>query len=108
MIEFRKFNRPPATVLQNVSVTEVYLKRAPKFLGRDMRSNWRTELDIETLESRRCWASLSEVQSVRPYHLERYENVLENFTTCPSSVRPPDLTFATRFVAAYLFLEVKG
>ena len=28
--------------------------------------------------------------------------------TCPSSVRPGDFTFATRFFAVYLFLKVKG
>ena len=28
--------------------------------------------------------------------------------TCPSSVGPGDVTFATRFVAAYMFLKVKG
>lgn len=73
-----------------------------------MRANWTNDLDIETLESRRCWASLSEVQSVVPFHEKRYEAVLENCLTCPSSVKPGDLTFATRFIAAYFFLKVKG
>ena len=108
LLDFRKFNRPPASVLQNFAVTEVYVKRAPKYLAKDMRSNWTSELDIETLESRRSWATLSEVQSVIPFHMERYESVLQNCMTCPSSVRPGDVTFATRFVAAYMFLKVKS
>ncbi|CAB3987981.1 partial [Paramuricea clavata] len=108
LLDFRKFNRPPASVLQNFAVTEVYVKRARKCLAKDMRSNWTTELDVETLESRRSWATLSEVQSVIPFHMERYESVLENCMTHPASVRPGDVTFATRFVAAYLFLKVKG
>ena len=108
LLDFRKFNRPPAVVLQNFSITVVYVKRARKCLAKDMRSNWTSELDIETLESRRSWASLGEVQSVIPFHMERYESVLENCMTCPSSVTPADITFATRFVAAYLFLKVKG
>ena len=91
LMDFRKFNRPPATVLQNFSVTEVYLKRARKFLGKDMRSNWRTDLDIERLESRRCWANLSEVHSITRYHLECYEGVPENCMTCPALVKPSDL-----------------
>ena len=108
LLDFRKFNRPPAVVLQHFAITEVYVKRARKCLAKDMRSNWTSELDIETLESRRSWASLGEVQSVIPFHMERYESVLENCMTCPSSVTPADITFATRFVAAYLFLKVKG
>ncbi|CAB4024699.1 partial [Paramuricea clavata] len=108
LLDFRKFNRPPASVLQNFAVTEVYVKRARKCLGKSMRSNWTTELDIETLESRRSWATLSEVQSVIPFHVERYESVLEKCMACSSSVKTGDVTFATRFVAAYMFLKVKG
>ena len=101
--DFRKFNRLAASVLQNFAVTEVYVKRARKYLAKDMRSNWTSDLDIETLESRRSWATQSEVQSVIPFHIERYESVLQNCMTCPC-----DFTFANRFVAAYLFLKVKG
>ena len=108
LLDFRKFNRPPASVLQNFAVTKEYVKRAGKYLAKDMRSNWTSELHIEVLESRRSWATLSEVQSVIPFHMERYESVLQSCMTCPSSVRPGDVTFATRFVAAYMFLKVKG
>jgi hypothetical protein len=105
LLDFHKFSRPPASVLENV---EVYVKRARKCLAKGMRSNWTTDLDIETLESRRSWATLSEVQSVIPFHVERYESVLEKCMACPSSVKTGDVTFATRFVAAYMFLKVKG
>ncbi|CAB4001310.1 partial [Paramuricea clavata] len=107
LLDFRKFNRPSASVLQNFAVTEVYVKRARKCLAKDMKSNWTTELDIETLESRRSWATLSEVQSVIPFHKERYKSVLENCIVSPS-VKTGDVTFATRFVAACMFLKVKG
>ena len=102
LLDFRKFNRPRASVLRNFAVTKVYVKSARKYLAKDMRSNWTSELDIETIESRRSWATLSEVQSVIPFHIERYESVLQNCMTCPSSV-----TFTTRFVAAYHFLNRK-
>ena len=69
LLDFRKFCSPPASVLQNFAVTEVYLRRARKCLAKDMRLNWTTDLDIETLESRRSWATLFEVQSVIPYHI---------------------------------------
>ncbi|CAB3985603.1 partial [Paramuricea clavata] len=58
LLDFRKFNSPPSSVLQNFAVTEVYVKRARKCLAKDMRSNWTTDLYIETLESHRSWASL--------------------------------------------------
>lgn len=108
LLDFRKFTRPPASVLQNFAVTEVYLKRGRKCLAKDMRANWTSELDVETLESRRSWAALSEVQSVIPFHIERYESVLEKCMACQTSVKPCDVTFATRFIATYLFLKVKG
>jgi hypothetical protein len=60
------------------------------------------------LELRRSWATLSEVQSVIPFHVECYESVLEKCMACPSSVKTGEVTFATQFVAAYMFLKVKG
>ena len=107
-VDYRKFCSPPASVLKNFAVTEVYVKRARKYLAKDMRLNWTTDLDIETLESRRSWATLSEVQSVIPFHIEHYKSILETCKMNSSCVKPGNLTFATRFIAAYLFLKVKG
>ena len=61
LLDFRKFNHPTASVLQTFAVTEVYVKRERKYLAKDMRSNWTSDLEIETLESLRSWATLSEV-----------------------------------------------
>ena len=108
LLDFRKFNRPPASVLQNFTVTEVYVRRARKCKAKDMRVNWTTDLDVETLVTHRSWATLSEVQSVIPFHNERYQAVLEKSRTSTSSVTAGELTFATRFVTRYLFLKVKG
>ena len=102
LLDFSKFNRPPASVLQNFAVAEVYVKRAQKCLAKDMRSNWTTELDIETLNRVGVGQHFAEVKSVIPFHMVRYESVLENCMTHPASVRPGDITFATRFVAAYV------
>ena len=49
LLDFHKFNHPPAVVLQNFAITEVYVKRARKCLAKDMRSNWTSKLDMETL-----------------------------------------------------------
>ena len=84
------------------------MRRACKCLAKDMRVNWTTDLDVETLETRRSRATLSEVQSVIPFHNERYQAVLKKSITFASSFTPGDLTFATRFVASYLFLKDKG
>jgi hypothetical protein len=39
LLDFRKFNSPSGAVLQNFSVTEVYIKRAKKCLSKVMRSH---------------------------------------------------------------------
>ena len=101
LFDFRKFNSPPGPVLQNFSVTEVYIKPAKKCLVKIMRSHWTTDLDIETLESRRRWASLGELQNVVPFHIERYNEILEECKKGSSIVTPTDLTFASRFIAVF-------
>ena len=68
-------------------LTEVYVRRARKCLAKDMRVNWTTNLDVETLESRRSWATFSEVQSVIPFHNERYQAV-HNFREFRYTGRP--------------------
>ena len=73
-----------------------------------MRIHWKNNLDIDTLESKRSWATLKELQLVLPYHLPRYKVIVENCKTCTSLVSPSDLTFATRFIATFLFLKIKA
>ena len=50
-LDYRKFYSPAPCVLQNFSVTEVYIKHAGKCLSKNMRSHWTTVLDVKTLES---------------------------------------------------------
>ena len=42
------------------------------------------------------------------FHLPRYENTVKICKSRPVQVNPSDLTFATKFVAMYLFIKVKG
>ena len=69
--------------------------------------NFSMELHIETLERKGHWATMKELQHVIPFHLPRYKRILElckkNSVNCSE-----DLTFATRFIATFLFLRVKG
>jgi hypothetical protein len=68
-----------------------------------MRSHWTTDLDIASLESRRSWATLAELQTVIPFHLQRYKTILELECRKKSFVTSTDLTFATRFVAVFMY-----
>ena len=51
--------------------------------------------------------TLAELQTVIPYHSQRYKTVLQDCKK-KSSVTATDLTFATRFVAVFMFVKVKG
>ena len=108
LIDFRKINGASDAVLRKLSATELYLKRARKTVAKMMRLQWTQDLDIETLESRGHWATMEELLQVVTFHLPRYENTVKMCKTSPGQVNPSDLTFATKFVAMYLFIKVKG
>ena len=96
LLDFRKFNSPSGAVLQNFSVTEVYIKRAKKCLLKAMRSHWTTDLDI------------AELQTVLPFHVPRYKIILDECKNKSPVVSATNLTFATRFLAVFMFFKVKG
>ena len=108
LIDFRKVHGASGTVLRNLSSTELYLKRARKTVAKMMRLQWTQDLDIETLDARGHWATMEELLEVVTFHLPRYENTVKTCKTIPGQVNPLDLTFATKFVAVYLFIKVKG
>ena len=51
---------------------------------------------------------MEELLEVVTYHLPHYENTVNMCKTKPGQVNPSDLTFATKFLAMYLFIKVKG
>ena len=51
---------------------------------------------------------MEELLEVETFHLPRCENTVKTCKTIPGQVNPSDLTFATKFVAVYLFIKVKG
>ena len=51
---------------------------------------------------------MEELLEVVTFHLPHYENTVKTCKTIPGQVNPSDLTFATKFVAVYLFIKVKG
>ena len=108
LIVFRKVNGASDAVLRNLSATELYLKKARKTVAKMMRLQWTQDLDIETLEARGHWATIEELLDVVTFHLPRYENTVKMCKTNPGQVNPSDITFATKFLAMYLFIKVKG
>ena len=108
LIDFRKLHGASEAVFRKFSATELYLKRARKTVAKMMRLQWTQDLDIETLEGRGHWATMEELLEVVKFHLLRYENTVKICKSSPTQVNPSDLTFATRFVAMYLFIKVKG
>ena len=104
MTDFRKLHSASEAVLRKFSATDLYLKR--KTVAEMMRLQWTQDLDIETLEARGHWATMEELLQVVKIHLPRYKNTVK--ICSPTLVNPSDLTFATRFVAMYLFIKVKG
>ena len=108
MIDFRKLHGASEAVLGKFSATELYLKRARKTVAKMMRLQWTQDFDIETLEARGHWATMDELLEVVKFHLPRYENTVKICKSSPAQVNPSDLTFATKFVAMYLFIKVEG
>ena len=108
LIDFRKTHGAPDAVLSSLNSTEVYLKRVRKTVSKMMRLQWTNDLDIDTLESKGHWATLDELLQVVSKNLPRFESVLKICKEKPGEVPPSDLSFATKFLAVFLFRKVKG
>ena len=108
MIDFRKLHDASEAVFQKFSAKELYLKRMRKTVAKMMRLQWTQDLNIETLEARGHWATMEELLEVVKFHLPRYKSIVKIFRTSPGQVNPSNLTFATKFVAMYLLIKVKG
>ena len=72
-----------------------------------MKSDWREVLSVDYRNSINCWAKLAELQKVIPYHSEKHKQIILNASSPFTSIAPHDLSFATSFVVAVLFLMVK-
>ena len=58
LIDFRKAREASADALRNFGISEVYLTRGKKFLARQEKMEWSRDLDLNSLISVNCWASL--------------------------------------------------
>ena len=108
LIDFRKVNGASDGVLRKLSATQLYIKSARKTVAKMMRLQWTQDLDVETLEARGHWAPMEELLVVVSFHLPPYEQTVKTCQNDARQVNPSDFTFATKFLATYLFIKVKG
>ena len=73
-----------------------------------MKSDWREVLCVNYLNSNNCWAQLQGRQKVILYKSEKYKQIILNASSPFTSIAAQDLTFATLFIVAALFLIVKA
>ena len=73
-----------------------------------MKSDWREVLSVDYLNSINCLAKLEELQKVIPYHSEKYKQIVLNASSPFAPIPAHDLSFATSFSVAALFLMVKA
>ena len=73
-----------------------------------MKSDLREVLSVDYLNSINCWAKLEELQKVIPYHSEKYKQIILNASSPFTFIAAHDLSFATSFIVATLFLMVKA
>ena len=59
------------------------------------------------MNSINCWATLANLKKVSAFYANRYKQITLNSTTPPCIV-PYNLSFATSFIVAILFLMVKA
>ena len=108
LMDYRKIeglvkNKPEALI-----PSEVFLHRIKKTLGKKMRADWNTLLTVEYLTDIGCWATMQEMQQVIPYHGERFAQILLIASPKDNRVPSHELSFATAFTVAVLFLMVKA
>ena len=106
LVDFRKANGVSDSSLRCFAVTEVYIRRGKENLGKKKRLEYTRNLDLEQLISRNSWATLDEMELVIPYHLEHFKNIISE-SQKGKKPNVTDLSFATRFMATYLFIRVK-
>ena len=77
LIDFRKAHEASAEAPRNFGIPEVYLTRGKRFLARQKNMEWSRDLDLDSLISANCWASLEEKEKVIPYHTGEFKYVIE-------------------------------
>ena len=107
-LDFRRTLNMSLNNMAAFVATEVYINRIKKCLSRKMRIEWNEVLSIEYLSSINCWARLEELQNVIPYYADKFTQIILNASESATYIPSHDLSFATSYVIAVLFLMVKA
>ena len=105
-LDFLRYQGIDSKKVASFITSEVFISRAKQCLRKQMRVEWNTLLSIETLESKNCWATLADLQLVLPFHETKFDQVIK--LVQPNNHSSRDLSFATEFTVALLFLKVKS
>ena len=103
--------RISATLNSNISVfiaAEIYMDRVKKCLSKKMRAEWNVLLSVEYLSKINCWATLDDLETVIPYHGNKFTQILINSSVDEVTIPSHDLSFCTSYIVAVLFLMVKA
>ena len=71
------------------------------------KSDRREVLSVDYLNSINCWAKLEELQKVIPDHSKKYKQKILKASSPFAFIAEQNLSFATSFIVASLFLMVK-
>ena len=109
LLDFRRSYSDLTKMHSSVFIpSEIYIQRVKRYLSKKMKSNWREVLSVDYRNSINCWAKLEELQKVIPHHSEKYKQIILNASSPFTSIAEHDLSFATSFIVAALFLMVKA
>ena len=75
-MDFRKARGVSWETLETFSSAEVHINRGKRTLTKRKILDWSRYLDIDTLDERNCWATLSELSKVVPLRSDRYDDIL--------------------------------
>ena len=73
-----------------------------------MKLEWNKVLTVDYLDSMNCWATLQDLQRVIPFHSDKYKQIMLSASAPSVCIPSHDLSFATSFIVAVLFLSVKA
>ena len=108
LLDFRRIFEERHANSQTFMASEIYIQRVKRSLAKKMRSQWNVLLSIEYLSSINCWATLEDLQSVIPFHGDKFAQIILTSTIESEIVSPHDISFCTSFITTVLFLMVKA
>ena len=109
LLDFRRSYSDMTQINSSVFIPfEMYIQRVKRYLSKKMKFHWREVLSVDYLDNIKCLAKLEELQKVIPYHSKKYKQIILNESSPLASIAAHDLSFATSFIVAALFLMIKA